>query len=233
MIKMHPTKPYLMAHAGGKKHGKENSVRSVKNCGKYKPDILELDLRKSSDGVLFCYHGFPDFPVFFFAYFLRFFKFRTIQKILKVDTLRDILNAVNWKTIVFLDIKQTNITGEEIDGICKNYRMEFWLAFYRFNYFRLLKGDLEDSYKYIYNFGFINFRKGLKKFKKHGLDAIKIFSWQCNDRNMKLLKDSSTAYTVQPLFTSRKKMKKLIKKYGTLWIALDDMRKPEKLLRTR
>lgn len=233
MIKMNPLKPYLMAHAGGKKHGKENSVKSVKNCGKYKPDILELDLRKSKDGVLFCYHGFPDFPVFFLAYFLRFFKFQTIKRFLKVDILKDVLDAVNWKAIVFLDIKQTNITGDEIDGVCSKYKMEFWLAFYKFRYFELLKEDLEDSYKYIYNFGFINFKRGFKKVKKNGLDAMKVFTWQCSEKNMKMLNDSNSAYTVQPLFTSRKKMKRLINKYGSLWITLDDMSKPEKLLRTR
>lgn len=230
---MNPVKPYLMAHAGGKKHGRENSVKAVKNCGKYKPDILELDLRKSSDGVLFCYHGFPDFPVFFLAYFLRFFKFQTIKKFLQVDTLKDILDAINWKTIVFLDIKQTNISGDQIHEICRKYNLEFWLAFYKFNYLKLLREDLEDSYKYIYNFGFMNFRRGLKKVKRHGLDAMKIFTWQCSDKNMKLLKDSKSAYTVQPMFTSRRKMRKLLKKHGSLWIALDDMSKPDKLLRTR
>ena len=233
MIKMKLGKPYLMAHAGGKKHGKENSVKSVKNCGRYKPDILELDLRKSRDGVLFCYHGFPDFPVFFLAYFLRFLKFKTIKKFLKVDTLKEILDVVNWKTIVFLDIKQTNISGEEIDGICGNYDLEFWLAFYKFNYFKFLKDDLEDSYKYIYNFGFVNFRRGFKKVKRYGVDAMKIFTWQCSEKNMKLLKDSNSAYTVQPLFTSRKRLKKLIREHGSLWIALDDMANQDRLLRTR
>ncbi|MBP9770974.1 hypothetical protein KBC97_02320 [Candidatus Gracilibacteria bacterium] len=233
MMKMNPRKPYLMAHAGGKKHGKENSVKSVRNCGKYKPDILELDLRKSRDGVLFCYHGFPDFPVFFLAYFLRFFKFKTIKRFLKVDVLKDILDVVNWKTVVFLDIKQTNIKGREIHKICRNYKMEFWLAFYKFRYFKFLKEDLEDSYKYIYNFGFMNFRRGLKKVEKYGIHVMKVFTWQCNEKNMKLLAESNSAYTVQPLFTSRKKMKKIIKKYGSFWIILDDMASPDKVLRTR
>lgn len=233
MIKMNPEKPYLMAHAGGKKHGKENSVKSVKNCGKYKPDILELDLRKSRDGVLYCYHGFPDFPVYFLAYFLRFFKFTQIKKFLKVDTLKDILDAVNWKTIVFLDIKQTNISGDEIHAICRGYNLEFWLAFYKFNYLKFLREDLEDSYKYIYNFGFMNFKRGFKKVKRYGVDAMKVFTWQCSAKNMKMLKDSNSAYTVQPMFTSRKRTKELIREHGSLWIALDDMSRPDKLLRTR
>lgn len=232
-MKMNSQKPYLMAHAGGKKHGKENSVKAVKSCGKYKPDILELDLRKSRDGVLFCYHGFPDFPVFLLAYFLRFFRFEIIKKFLKVDTLKDVLDAVDWKAIVFLDIKQTNISGEEIDHICGRYKMKFWLAFYKFRYFKLLEEDLDDSYQYIYNFGFMNFKRGLKKVQKYGLRAMKVFSWQCSAKNMRMLKDSNSAYTVQPMFASRKKMKKLINKYGSLWIALDDMSKPEKLLRSR
>lgn len=47
----------VMAHGHSSAQGRENSLDFVKNSLIYKPDIIELDLRKSADGVLFCFHG--------------------------------------------------------------------------------------------------------------------------------------------------------------------------------
>lgn len=91
---------------------REHSIEACRDSGNAKEiSIIELDLRKSNDGVLYCYHGN------FFEYFisLRFEKtFESTRKRYGVFKLSELLDVISeWKT-VFLDIKDKNITKEDI-----------------------------------------------------------------------------------------------------------------------
>lgn len=73
--------------------------------------IIELDVRKSKDGILYCYHG-TLFQYWFGFIFSQ--KFSDIKNKYDVDTLKEILEVITEDKTVFLDLKSTSITREDI-----------------------------------------------------------------------------------------------------------------------
>ncbi len=74
--------------------------------------IIEIDIRKSKDGVLYCYHG----NLFEYYVLLHFFKkpMAFLRKKYKVNTLSAILDVIDDDKILFLDIKDTDVTRADI-----------------------------------------------------------------------------------------------------------------------
>ena len=63
-------KPLIMAHRINTREAYKKSASA---------DIIEIDVRKSRDSVLFCFHGGIPFGLIS-AYFLRFLPWSTIKK---------------------------------------------------------------------------------------------------------------------------------------------------------
>jgi hypothetical protein len=74
-------------------------------------DIIEVDVRKSKDGVLYCYHG--TLPQYWFV--LRTPRiFSDIKKKYNVDTLEEVLGVIPDNKIIVLDLKTKSITKADI-----------------------------------------------------------------------------------------------------------------------
>ncbi len=117
----------VVAHAGGKAHGRENDIQTIRRALRDKPDIVEVDVRKSRDGVLYCHHGSIPIGVSA-AQFFRFLTFAEIQKLVgKRDTLEDIVRVVPESTILLLDIKDANIDGYDLKKVLAD-RPQVWIA---------------------------------------------------------------------------------------------------------
>lgn len=219
-------RPLLMFHGNSKVYGRPNSVETIRQTIKYNPDIIELDLRSSRDGILYCHHGL--FP---FVLLLKYMSFSFVQKFIKVDTLQDILNEIKETTIIFLDIKETGIPANRIDAICSERKNKVWLASSTsLRYLSKLQHVLKNKYRYIYNFSFLSFQRGLKKSKHSGIDCFKILKWQCTEKNIQQIRQAGMEFTIHPWLVKEKQYKKLVEKYGSLWVAVDDMQKPDEWL---
>lgn len=73
--------------------------------------IIELDVRKSKDGVLYCYHG----TLMQYWFGLRnSAKFADTQKKYGVDSLKEVLEVITGDKTIFLDLKSKTITREDI-----------------------------------------------------------------------------------------------------------------------
>ena len=213
-----------MAHLGRNGHGRENSVEAILDVNRYKPDIIELDVRKSADGVVFGFHGSLPFG-FLFAYFLRFFKFRTFKKYFQLDTLSELLAAVKGNPIIYLDIKQRNISPQDFQNVLKNFpQYEIWFAPYSLSYLQELKSFFGKRYKYAYNFGFFQFDKCLEQAKKIGIDSFQIFFWQLNPEILRKIKESGLDYALSLFLLSKKRYFELLQKCHSLWICCDDLK---------
>ena len=107
----------VLAHAGffnkaSKKRFRENSAEVCREAVKRDYiGIVEVDVRKTADGVLYCFHG-----SFFQYHFLL--KFPRTLSWLKarygVDTLESILEVIPKEKSVFLDIKDRSVTREDV-----------------------------------------------------------------------------------------------------------------------
>lgn len=107
----------ILAHKGyfnkaSESFYKENSIDACRASGvKEYIDIIELDVRKSKDGVLYCYHG----TLIEYHVVLKIPKpFSSIREAYKADSLADILDVIPENKSVFLDIKDTSITRDDL-----------------------------------------------------------------------------------------------------------------------
>lgn len=218
-------RPLVMAHLAGNVHGTENSVEAILDMNQYKPDIIELDIRKSADGVLFAFHGSVPFG-FLAAFFLRFFQFQTIEKWLQIHTLTELISAIQRKPVIYLDIKQRNITPRDFEKVLKNFpQHKIWFAPYSLSYLRELKSYFKDRYKYVYNFGFFQFDKSLKEAKEIGIDSFQIFFWQLKPDVLNKIRKAGLDYALCRFFMSKKRYFRLARKCHSLWICYDDVKR--------
>jgi glycerophosphoryl diester phosphodiesterase len=94
-----------MAHRGGYVYGRENALETVLKALEAGADIIELDVRKSRDGVLYCHHGSMPWGMIA-ATFFGFLSFARIQKLVgRRYVLTHILEAIPSGTQAYLDIK--------------------------------------------------------------------------------------------------------------------------------
>lgn len=213
-------KPLKMAWRGGFAHGKENTREVVVNSAKYNPDIIELDLRKSRDNVIFCYHGNS-----ILAHFLKYLKFSTISKILSVETLEQILEVIIDKDVViYCDIKQKDISAEDFNRIFNKFDFnKIWIATYSMKYLGNLRKVLDERFDFIYNFGFFRFGKGLKMAQKTGVKAIQMFFWQCKKNNLQEVEREGLEYIVCSFPIGQKRLIRLSNKLNPLFIRYADL----------
>ena len=128
-----------LAHAGGSPKFPENSVLAIEEGLKYHPDLVEIDVRMSIDGVLYCYHG-PKmlYPIFHLFPFLPFWLIRFLTR---ADTLEVCLSIFQGKTTgVFLDFKQDNIHPNRIEALRKQFDIQnVWIGSRKLHFLKKFK----------------------------------------------------------------------------------------------
>ena len=213
----------IMFHGNSSVYGQPNSVESITEALKHNLDIIELDVRKSKDGILFCHHWSR------FVWTLKYLNFKFIKKKFRVNILEEMLSVITAKKIIFLDIKDKRITAEDLKKVCDKYDQEYWLASCNLQYLGQLKSVL-NNYKFIYNFGFIFFKKGIQEAKAQGINIIKVFRWQLTANLKSHLLQSGLQFNIHPWFLNTKQYLEMVGKYGSVWIAYDDLNHLEKPL---
>lgn len=135
--------------------------------------IIELDVRKSKDGILYCYHG----NFFQYCFSLKVSRnFSDLQRKYHVDSLGEILKVISEGKSILLDIKDKSITKEDIIKALGNRKFkEVILGNTSFST-SFLKGfkDMPDGFVKIMNGNiFCNFYD-LKKLKSEGYKYFEV-----------------------------------------------------------
>lgn len=207
----------------GKGLGKENTSEALKNSLPYKPDILEMDVRKSRDGVLYCHHGSIPFGVMF-SQVLKIFTFSQIRFLLgRIDTLQELLEAVPPETIVYLDLKENRITPEDIRETLRHCASKYvWIGAYSFTHLRRMREGLGENYVYMSQHIWWGRRMSLSKVK--GLaDMVHFLYWQYTPRNIAEAKALGLTYNLLPFATPQRRRKYLRAKYTPLFLGYDNV----------
>ena len=183
--------PLVVAHRGGAAHGRENSIETIKAALPYKPDVIEVDVHKSRDGVLYCHHGKIPIGVSL-AKLHRFLTFRHIQLFTgKRDTLAAVLAVIPADVGVFLDIKDSGVQAKDLLPIIRG-RPNVWVSAYTVRHLRALRRGLGEDFFYLLNHPFFSLDKGLRRVQGVA-DSVNAFVWQWNDATRKKLEEAGIA----------------------------------------
>ncbi len=187
-------KPLIMAHRGGDIFGPENSLKAVTESLKYNPDIIEIDVKKSKDNIIFCYHGNTLKYLFPRLFFNK--DFAEIKKSYKnIATLTEVANFIQNKSILFIHINDYSITANDLQNALKdiNYK-EIWVASMNFDYINNL--DLPKDWKKINNAGISLFSPNKQKILNSNIYAIELNWWDYTSKNITELKDHNIKVTL-------------------------------------
>lgn len=206
----------LLAHRGGEQFGKEHSPEVIYESLRRGYDLIELDVRKSRDGVLYCYHG--NFLEFVMAsLFLKKYSFDELVRRKKVHALGELVNIVGTRADIFLDVKEDEITRQDLLSIFrgKNYR-NVYVARTSLSYLQGL-GDLPKRWKKVQN-AELAMRPDVQRLKEAGVAVFEGFFWSATRENITLLKRNGMNYALATWFLPKGIYCALSKKYTMEWI---------------
>jgi len=214
----------LMAHRGGTEFGPDNSLEAIKVSLEKGYDMIELDLRKSKAGVIFCFHGSSSQ----FVLYKILFKHLTFEQFKKkfpfVTTLREIIETINNRANIFLDIKDEDITEDELLEIFKGIETrEVILARIKLDYLKKFK-KLPANWIKVQN-GASVFKPNLNDLNEAGVKIWESMIWGYTKNNIKLLKENGIEAQPVSWFMSKTKYFNLCKRDNTVWFNTDRLPK--------
>jgi glycerophosphoryl diester phosphodiesterase family protein len=191
-----------MAHAGGWAHGRENAVTTIQKALVFNPDIIEVDVRKSRDGVLYCHHGSEPWGTIA-ATFFGIFTFAQIQWLVgQRDTLQAVLAAVPRNTLIYLDLKDRWINADDLRPLIES-RKGIWIApFGSVNWLKHLRTGLGEGHAYSFNRPAV-FPRHVARRLAGQADMIQFCVWSWNTETLSEIEGSGTACHMVQWFVSR------------------------------
>ncbi len=215
----------VLAHSGwfdsaSKKLYKGNSkeVCAISTTKDY-ITIIELDLRKSKDGILYCYHGTP--VQYFFT--LKFsWTFQKVQKKYRVNSLEEILDIVTEDKIIFLDIKDATITKEDLQSVFGNKNFKEVILGNKSVAFLDEFKDMPPCFTKILNGNiFCNFYD-LIKLRSHGFKYFEVvFPFQLRQKVIDKVAKAGLEFRCSGLFFTKERYWRQIQKYNIKHISSD------------
>ncbi len=209
-------RPLIMAHRGGDCFGPENSLKAIRKSLDSACDIIEVDVRRSSDDILFCYHG--NFLKFLFP---RFFFRKTFlqlrEKYPTLVSLEKIVKVIGDKKILFVDIKDISINPEELvtelHSLKQVYIASRSLCF--LSQFNLRP----EKWKKVCNGGvFFLTSANLQRIKRANLQAIELFWWHFNEKNKEYFSSRNVELALGWWLLPRRTYLKKSQQLSSLWI---------------
>lgn len=217
--------PLVMAHKGGSAHGRENAIDTIKRALAYRPDIIEVDVRKSRDGIMYCHHGSEPWGTLMAAFF-GLLPFRQIQRLAgQRDTLKEILAVIPEDTLVYLDLKDPWIVASDLRPIITG-RKGIWVApFGTVRWLKRLRAGLGDEHAYSFNRPCIFPRHVAKRLARQA-DMIQFCRWSWNRETLDAIEGSGVACHMVEWFISRKRYltSMPLSRWHGLFLSLYDLR---------
>lgn len=194
---------------------KENSLEVCRIAsGRDYIKVIELDVRKSKDGILYCYHG-NIFEYFFLLKFRR--QFSALQKKYHVSTLKDILEVISPDKVICLDVKDSAVSREDILGVFagKKFR-EVIIGNKSVSYHRQLK-DMPKEFVKMLNGNIFSIFYDFKKLRNNNFKYLEIvFPFLATQRTLQKIKESGLEFVGFPaiIFWSKNQYLKCVEKYN-------------------
>ena len=191
----------IIAHRANDEQNKENTLEAILNSlKKYYIDGVEFDIRLTKDKRFVINHD----PL----YKNNLIEFTKSKKLIKqgIDTLDDVLNLINNKKILMIEVKvENNIkkVAKYLNRILRRYNLNFYICSFNYNFINYF------NKKYNYKCGLIigkninkkhiinNYAFNSLSYKYKGIVPNKeTFYWTIN--NLREIKDKENIITDKP-----------------------------------
>jgi len=219
-----------MAHKGGSAHGPENALETIQKALTFAPDVIEVDVRKSRDGILYCHHGSEPWGTVA-ATFFGLLTFRRIQKLVgHRDTLEAVMNAIPKDVLVYLDLKDFWIHADDLRPLIEG-RKGVWIApFSSVKRLRQLRAGLGENYAYAFNRLAI-FPRHVARRLAGQADMIVCGIWSWNMETLSAIEKDGTACFLEEWFVSRDRYLSLLplSRWRGLFFSVYDLREATQL----
>ncbi|MFA6257166.1 MAG: hypothetical protein WCT29_02695 [Candidatus Paceibacterota bacterium] len=196
------------------KHYRENSVEVCKIAStKDYIKAIEVDVRKSSDGILYCYHG--NFWQYIFLLKIP-QTFTTLQKKYHVATLKDILSVISSDKIIALDIKDTKITKADILNAFAGKKFKEVVIINKSTAYLERFDNMSKEFVKMLNVNVFPAFCNLEKLKGDNFKYFEIlFPFLATKKILQKIKDSGLEWTGFPaiIFTSEESYRECVEKY--------------------
>ena len=210
---------------GGSLLHAENSVAAVRAGLLAHPAILEVDVRQSRDGLLYCYHGSLLFMLLYRCFF-RFLSFRTLQLFLPhLALLSDITPLFSPSVILDVDLKDHRISALALQHALRGCRSrKIWLATTSLFHLSSLRVTLGDK-RFVYRFNrpLLFFSFDLLRARDAGADIVFLWWWHTTPRHLAALTSVGLLYALYPYGLSRKAYLRRVHQINSLFICYRDL----------
>ena len=182
--------------------------------------IIELDVRKSKDGVLYCYHG-TFIQYFLLLKFPR--KFSALKKKYGVQTLANVLEVMNEGKILCLDLQDKTITKTEIlKALAGKKFKQVILASPSVSYLENFN-NMPNIFTKLINRNIFSGFYNLKKLKQKNYTYYEVlFPFQVNKKIIQDARNNGLVFSCAPLFfLSKESYWKKINRYNITYISTD------------
>jgi len=212
-VKFRSKSPFIVTSRGGCGHYKENTIQGLEAALALRPDVIEIDIRRSRDGVLFCHHGSIPFGVLFW-YFAPLLPFSWIKKRFShVPTLVEIVGKIPPNTTIIFDVKDSHIPINELKPYFERFSAVCVMS-YSIEYLEVCQKSLPQDYFYILG-PVLGFKRKFPRIKAV-VDALALFPWQYQPEIIKEIEDAGILH--DPLFALLfpGQLKRITKKFHIL-----------------
>lgn len=137
-------KPFsVVGHRGSSEGYQENTIAAIEHAIKVGADLVEVDVRSTKDGVLVLSHDKDLKRVFGMDMLLREVDYKQVKE--KLPTLEEVLEVVNGRVCMLLEIKEADIVDSLVKLIQK-LGVQSWCAIISFDdqTIRMVKELLPD-----------------------------------------------------------------------------------------
>ncbi len=209
----------ILAHRGyfnsdSRKHYKESSKEVCQISSKKDYiSIVELDIRKSKDGILWCYHG----NVIEYCIGLKFSRnFNFIKEKYKVNTLLELLEVIDSNKIILLDLKNTSITKQDILNVFKNKKFKEVIFGNKSTSFLERFNEMPKEFVKLMNGNIFSPFYNPEKLKNKGYKYFEVlFPFQINKRLIEKIEKNGMTFTCPSMFFfSKESYWRKVRKYN-------------------
>jgi glycerophosphoryl diester phosphodiesterase len=209
--------PLVMAHRGSIERRAEATIERMISAIERGASIIELDIRKSADGALFCYHG--NVLECILSRLLFHSTLSSLrQRYRQIIPLGEFLKEIGSRAIPFLDIKDSSITKADIEKALEstNIRMVYVAS----NSLRFHKkvGKVPSSWCKVYNIGLLFPLRRIEAVISAGVSVVELFVWDFHMTTLAWLRSRGVEIALSRLFVSRKSYRQLCMKWKAYWI---------------